>query len=898
MSHHVPKRARLGRMRRIHRQVGGRFRFLLPGPESALRRAEAALAESEACYRQLVECSAEGLLVVREGVILDANPASALLLDRLGASSLVGGALVDLFYPDDRPRVNERMAHYRRTGQPLPQEVLRVMGGGGSIRWAEVEPAPTTYGGAPAVRVLLRDVTRQVAARQELADHLKALREAQRIAHLGSWYNSLDQGRNEWSDETYHILGLRPGDVEPGYEAYLSCVPPEDHELIHGVTRKLWAERSPQSYENRIRRPDGEVRWVHAELELALDARGEPVGVRGTFQDITEQKQAAQLGEDRRVVTEMVARNQPLAEVLQRVIQMVVAQCPALRPCILQVKPDARPVALAAALPQTFLEGLQDLGVGPGTGVCVEAVRQGQTVITEDMEAHPLWPDHQELVRAHGLRACWAIPFRGGEGRVLGVLAVFREQPGTPDGATLALLDVAAQLAAVAVDHHELAERIAHQSQHDALTGLPNRMLFGDRLTQAIAQARRSATFVAVLFLDLDQFKHVNDTLGHAVGDILLREAAVRIASVIRQSDSLARVSGDEFAVAVQEIKEPQDAVRVVQKILAALKTPFNVAEQEVFLGASAGISLFPVDGEEPGALLQKGESAMYRAKTLGRNTFQWFAADMNASAHARMALEGQLHHALQREEFLLHYQPQFSALGQVQGFEALLRWVRPGQGMVSPATFIPLAEDTGLIVPIGEWVLREACRQMVAWGADKNLAIAVNVSTLQFQREDWVETVQRALDDTGMNPRALELEITESLLIKSGTRVMGNLQALRAMGVAITIDDFGTGYSSLSYLHRLPVTTLKIDQSFVREIGEDTGQHPHDAPIVRTIITLAHTLGMRVVAEGVETELQRDLLLGLGCESLQGYLLARPMPAAEVVRYLPPRTIDSASEH
>jgi diguanylate cyclase (GGDEF)-like protein/PAS domain S-box-containing protein len=446
------------------------------------------------------------------------------------------------------------------------------------------------------------------------------------------------------------------------------------------------------------------------------------------------------------------------------------------------------------------------------------------------------------------------------------------------------LLEFVSGQVAAAIEHRQLTDALSWQAHHDALTGLPNRVLFQDRLQQALAMGRRKQTQVAVLYMDIDRFKHINDTLGHSAGDELLRQTTQRLEACMRDSDTLARLGGDEFTVVLGELQEASDAMRVAHKMAEAMRVPFTVHGRELFMTMSLGISVFPGDADDAESLLVNADVAMYRAKDSGRDHCQWYAAEMTVVARERMELESQLRHALQLGQLSLDYQPQCNAAGDILGFEALMRWRHPTLGNISPVRFIPLAEESGLIVSMGEWALREACAQAAKWRAAGHAALrmSVNVSAVQFKRPDWVDTVRRALHHTGLAPEALELEITESLLLQSVKETSANLFELRALGVGIAIDDFGTGYSSLSYLHRLPITSLKIDQSFVREIGAVPMDGHEDAPIIRTIIALAHNLGLSVTAEGVETEAQRSLLVGLGCEALQGFLLHRALVLAD----------------
>ena len=430
----------------------------------------------------------------------------------------------------------------------------------------------------------------------------------------------------------------------------------------------------------------------------------------------------------------------------------------------------------------------------------------------------------------------------------------------------------------------EAEEKLVYLAHYDGLTGLPNRVLFFDRLQQMLAQARRRGRQAAVMFLDLDRFKVVNDTLGHAVGDELLRNVAQRLSYCIRVGDTVARFSGDEFVLSVNDLKEAEDARHIAQKVLQAFTDPFRLNGHEVFVSTSIGIAMFPSDGEDEQSLLKSADTAMYRAKESGRDNFQFYTREMNARAMYRLELENSLRHALERDEFRLHYQPKACLVtGRVTGVEALLRWERPGHGLVAPGEFVPLLEDTGLIVPVGEWVLSEACRQIEAWraGGHEPLSIAINMSARQFASRNLGEVVKRVLDAHKADPKLIELELTESLLMVNTEEAVRTLKYLKSLGVRLSIDDFGTGYSSLSYLKRFPIDALKIDRSFIDEITTDVD----DATITLAVIGMAHNLGLKVVAEGVETEAQIAFLSANGCDEAQGYYFARPQPAGELAR-------------
>jgi diguanylate cyclase (GGDEF)-like protein/PAS domain S-box-containing protein len=446
----------------------------------------------------------------------------------------------------------------------------------------------------------------------------------------------------------------------------------------------------------------------------------------------------------------------------------------------------------------------------------------------------------------------------------------------------LGFLRTAASLLSTGLQRIDSERRLAFLAQFDPLTGLANRTLLADRFSQMIVQARRRGTPLGVLFIDLDDFKLVNDRLGHSAGDVLLAETALRLQAAVRSGDTVARISGDEFAVVLADLARPDDAAVVAQKILDRLAEPFALSGEQTFVTASIGIAAFPGDGGDVETLLGAADAAMYRAKQSGRNAYQFFTAEITQRTRARAQLAFELRRALERGEFALAYQPKFDlASGQACGAEALLRWMHPERGVVSPAEFIPVLEDTGLIVQVGEWVIRRACEDLKLWiGCGlQPMPVAINLSARQFRQKDLDARIRALVDAAGVDPALLELEITESQLMEDPEHAIRIMRSLRDGGIRIAIDDFGTGYSSLAYLTRFPVKSLKIDRSFVADVFSDHA----DAAIVRTIIEMAHQLGFTVVAEGVETDRQAAFLRQFGCEQAQGFLFARPMAAADV---------------
>jgi len=457
-------------------------------------------------------------------------------------------------------------------------------------------------------------------------------------------------------------------------------------------------------------------------------------------------------------------------------------------------------------------------------------------------------------------------------------VAPIRDREGTLTGAVVVFRDVSAARA--------MSAQMAHSAEHDYLTGLPNRMLLKDRVEQAIVLARRHGTQLAVLYLDLDGFKHINDSLGHPVGDKLLQSVARRLVECARTSDTVSRQGGDEFIVLLSEVAHAEDAALAASRMLKAVAEAHPVDKHDLHVTTSIGISIFPEDGAEAQALIQNADTAMYQAKENGRQGYQYFKPEMNARAVERQSIEESLRRALQRDELSLDYQPKINfKTGAITGAEALLRWHHPTRGLVSPAQFIPVAEDCGLIVPIGKWVLRQACMQARAWATDglPPTTIAVNVSARQFRDTGFLAGLFAILRQTGLDPRLLELELTESVLMTHAESAAGILKTVRAHGVRVAVDDFGTGYSSLSYLRKFQIDALKIDQSFVGEILDADS----DASIVTAVISMARSLNLRVVAEGVETLEQSTFLRARDCDEAQGFYFSRPVPPARFATLL-----------
>lgn len=519
-------------------------------------------------------------------------------------------------------------------------------------------------------------------------------------------------------------------------------------------------------------------------------------------------------------------------------------------------------------------------------------------IAVSDLAADPMWTSQRSICQHIGMHGCWTALIPTPRGCPSGAICLLISEHRHPSEPEIDSIRTAAAQAGIALEQHQLGQRLAHQALHDTITGLPNRALLQDRLTQALNQSQRNGEQVGLFLLDLDGFKFINDTLGQADGDAVLRQIAERLLGSVRRSDTLARLKGDEFLFVACNLDERRGSAAVAEKLLAALATPFVINGRELFLTASLGVSLFPTDGTDAPTLQRNAEAALSRAKSRGRGAMAFFAPEMNAAALERIELEGELRRAIENGEFRLHYQPQVDCRGNCFAVEALVRWQHPRLGMVPPGRFIPIAEESGLILQLGEWVLREACRQLQAWRtrpALSHLRIAVNVSALQFAQPSFVANVAQILAETQLDPRRLELELTESLLLHNTSEETEKVASLRRTGVTLAIDDFGTGYASLSYLHRLPIDTLKIDRTFVEAIDaappvdgdqiadEGDAETSSRTAVIRAILLMGRSLGINVLAEGVETECEREFLIRHGCEMMQGYFFGRPVPAEEI---------------
>lgn len=687
-----------------------------------------------------------------------------------------------------------------------------------------------------------REIIERKKVEEELAWEKAHLLNAQQVAHVGSWEIDVVTQQLCWSDETFRIFGLEPVQSPPTYLELQEYIHAEDRLLWEANIERAIAQGNPYEFEFRIVRPSGEVRYIFAKARAIWKAL-EVTRLIGTLLDITEQHLAEtallKSEEQFRLTFELAPIGMVIKALDGKFVRVNQAFCKTLGYTSLELLERTWADLIHPEDLATFQALKQDLRGGKISDFQIE-----NRFLTKD-------------------------------GRlVYGILqlSLVRDADGTPLHLIGQLMDI--------TQRKQVEEQLLYGTLHDPLTDLPNRTLLMERLELAHKRTlRHPDSLFALLFIDLDRFKVVNDSLGHQVGDQLLIAVARKLEKLVRPTDTVARLGGDEFIILLESIQSINDAIRIAQRLSYELELPLQLKERQVFTNASIGIALSSSEYNRGAELLRDADIAMYRAKEKGKGRYEVFDSVMYTQALKQLQIENDLRQAVERQELKLDYQPIFClSTNKLTGFEALVRWHHPQKGLVSPADFVPIAEETGLIVPIGEWVLREACQQMNVWQAKLPFAaplkISVNLSLKQLKQPDFLLKIDQILAQTNLNGEGLKLELTESMLMDNGEEFIAILSGIRARGIHLSIDDFGTGYSSLSYLHRFPVNNLKVDRSFVSSIGEQG----NNRQIIETIITLAHQLGMKAIAEGVETPVQLNQLQALHCDEAQGYLFSKPL--------------------
>lgn len=691
---------------------------------------------------------------------------------------------------------------------------------------------------------LFRNQAQELRATEALLRNQAQLREAQRLARIGSWELDRVTGKSQCSDEFFHIFEHDPATSVASYHLFLDRVHPDDREAVDKAYRGSIENRTPYEIEHRLLMPDGRIKVIRECGETFYDGDGKPIRSLGTAQDISS-------------IRQMESQMQLLAIAFQFSGEAIlITDC---KNAIVTVNP-----AFTALTGYTLEEavGKNPRFLSAGRNSPEDYAAMWQSIHDRGYWQGEIWDRRKD----GGIYPKWMS------------VSIIRDDEGKINYHIAHFTDISAERAA--------EEKLHHIAHHDSLTGLPNRLSLSGRVQQALALARRDGGRVALLFIDLDRFKVVNDTLGHHVGDELLVEVAQRLQECIRDSDVVARLGGDEFVIMLTGLEHTAAIAVVAEKVVLAIGSPYLIEGHDLYTSPSIGVAIFPTDGETVDVLMKNADAAMYHAKSAGRNNFQFFDAKMNEVALERLSIEHSLRQALAHEEFCLHFQPIIDvASGRVVEVEALVRWIHPQQGMIPPCKFIGIAEETGLIQPLGEWVFWNACRLL----ADFNEAgltgvkMGINISALQMRTGNLPVLASGAIQALNLNPQDLVFEITESVAMQRPEETVAILDLLHNMGITLAIDDFGTGYSSLSYLKSFPIDHIKLDRSFVEEIGQGGGS----SVICDATIGLAHNLGLKLVAEGVETEEQFNYLRERNCDLVQGYFFSRPVPAKELIAFI-----------
>ncbi len=755
-----------------------------------------------------------------------------------------------IIHPDDVERSQELRQRLADGELPHYTTEKRYIRKSGEPSWVRLSASPIRDSGGrlTAICALLENISPRKRAEQALSTAAEQLRRTQIEAGVGVWEWDVRRRRLTASEGNTRLFGI-PVNGPLNASHLLGSIHPEDRPRIPVFLRRVALDGHQKDIEFRVVWPDGSVHWLLSRAHASRDEHGHPLRLAGITIDITERKRAEE------ALHESEHRFRRVFE--DSAMGMAV------------VSPDGTLLKVNPALCQMLLYTEEELQQGsPEINHFADSrqyLEQSRRLQNGELNSYSL---ERRYLRKDGT-VMW--------GRLTS--SAIRN----PSGELLYSIHIVEDV----TDRRAAEDQLAYQAQHDVLTGLPNRRLLEDRLQQAIAYAKRGAGVVGLFYIDLDSFKIVNDSLGHTTGDVLLQQVAIRLRAAVRESDTLARNGGDEFVLLAADLKDARTARLVAEKLRRSLKEPFRIGAHELFVTASIGISLYPQDASDSIGLQRNADVAMYDAKRTGKDALRFFNPKMSRAAVARLRLENQLRRALDNGQLALVYQPQFRVKQPVlSGFEALLRWMHPS-GPVPPSDFIPIAEETGLIIPIGTWVLEEACRQIGRWtqAGCQPVRVAVNVSEVQFARPDFVKTVSRCIAQHGINASLLELELTETLLMTDLTASASKMAELHELGVSIAIDDFGTGYSSLSYLQRLPIDALKIDRSFVRDVGHEA----RAVPLLRAMVSLCQSLNVRVLVEGIETPRQMELVREIGCDEAQGYLLGVPAPLHDFLIPVPP---------
>jgi diguanylate cyclase (GGDEF)-like protein/PAS domain S-box-containing protein len=835
-----------------------------------------------------LERATEAVVIVDHDLRVSHFNAAAERIWQLDRAEVLGGDVSRLGLEEFEQRHLATRAPDQGNGDdagPRRSEIAIRRKDGSRIR-AALSLSRVDVGGQSRIIAFVRDITTEVEVRERL-ELLTLVADTTNRAVVLTDHNL----RVVYTNAAFAgMFGYSPEEAKGRPASELLVGRHTDRRTLARLRRRIGEESGGEeeilSYDK-----NGDEIWVSANVQTFRNSRGRVKYLFALLTDITETKQLRSL---QQLIMNALADEIPITDIADQLCRRVEEIAPDVVSSLLHIDAGGLVHPLGGrSLPEDYSRALDGIAIGPDVGSCGSAAYYGEAVLAIDIDTDPRWQPYKTRPLEVGLRACWSSPIKAKDGRVIGTFAFYFRECRPPSRWHQRIVDACVHLGALAIERKEARAQIARLAYYDMLTGLPNRARLRHLISEAI-EACPDGNHVALAFLDVDNFKDVNDTLGHSAGDELLVELAQRLRAQVQAGDVLGRLGGDEFVI-VLPYRDADEASVVASRIIEVLVTPIRIGTRQVPMSASIGISIYPDNTTDIDTLIQQADAAMYKAKQAGRSTYRFFSADMNRLAEQRLVYSAALRSAIANDGLALHYQPQIRTTdGAIHGVEALARWHDPVLGEVSPAKFIPLAEECGLIEQIGLWSMREACRQMAEWrqaGLDIP-CVSVNLSPINFQNVNLAAAVAEILRDHDLLPEALMLEITEGVILNERSVAIETMNALRELGVGLSLDDFGTGYSSLSRLAHLPIRELKIDRSFMRNVESDPGARA----IVTTVVRVGQSLQLTVVAEGVETCGQRNLLAELGCDVIQGFLYAPALSPPAFGRWLLDHSAERAS--
>ena len=789
--------------------------------------------------------------------------------------------LADLFRRQDRT--------VTLNGSPSTHEEWVTLAKDGDRKLLETTRTPVfgSHGEVFAILGIGRDITNRRISEEKLRESEERFSLAMRGANDGLWDWNLETNEVYYSPRWKSMLGYEADELDNDISTWENLVRPDDKDLVLEKVRDyLTGKANSFEVEMCMRHKSGHEIFVLSRAFLVnRKSDGRSIRLVGTHVDITARKKVEEFNDKNAEILEMIATGRSAPDIYREIALMYEGRHPGMRCSMLELQDGVLLHGGAPSLPKEYCDAVNGLKNGPDVGSCGTSTYTGRRVLVEDIATDLKWAKIKHIALPHGLRCCWSEPIKSSSGKVLGAFGMYYSHPALPNQEESNDLIAAARLAGIVMERDQAQKRIRELAFTDELTGLASRARFYQELEESInAYGRRERSF-SLLYIDLDDFKCVNDSLGHDAGDLLLKEIAKRLRNVCRETDFVARLSGDEFCILAKNIDNAYNASHIARRCLEEIARPIEIVTRKVTPACSIGIASYPNDGRDISTLMKAADTSLYAAKERGKNQFTFYNTKFTQQAEHHFRIEQSLREAVENNQLSLVYQPQVDInTGKIIGIEALTRWNHPQLGQVSPTEFISIAEKTGVIKPLTEWVLRTASRQVIAWrrAGLPTFRMAINISPIHFLDNGFTSLIQRVIDETEISPTDLELEVTESV-VQTNEQNLAVFQELKDLGVSLAIDDFGIGYSSFASLKHLAVNSLKIDKYFINDMIVDRKSQL----LVRSMIEMGHNLGCEIIAEGVETAEQYDLLRQLGCDGAQGYLFSKPVSANEMITFL-----------